>query len=175
MTQRELAERFRCSQAQICHDLRAVKRDWRRMMGEEKLADLKAELLEQLDALRSEGWRGWRRSLRPAKRASVKTAGKRTTQSVETRPCDPRFLETIRMACRAVCEMLGLDAPRRAATTTPGGGPLPPLSFIQFAAAPSENVHADGQPVEAGSEGGGPGCSSARPIGFGPPRGLGHM
>jgi hypothetical protein len=149
VTQRQLAERFQCSQAQICHDLHAVQRHWRKMMGADRLDDLKADLIAELDMVKAEAKRGWRRSLRNAERKKAKIvnadgeARKETEKTSEGRAGHQPFLETIRNCNADLRKMLGLDAPQKIAPTTPDGDALPLVRVIEVV-RPSENGAAHG-------------------------------
>lgn len=153
-----LSRKFHVSPRQINMDLEWVRKHFRALLGEEKLAELRVEVMEELDLVRAEAKRGWRRSLRSAKRVNDRTVTdpaaappgqppapptkRETTRTVEAQAGDPRFLAELRQAGRDLRELLGLDAPRKVAPTLPDGQPLPALTFIEFAAAaPSPNGH----------------------------------
>ena len=150
VSRKDLAEMFQISPRQVDLDIAWAREHFRRTVGEHKLEDLRVELLMELDMVKDEAKRGWRRSLRPLRRVGVRTRqpGERVeTRMFELRAGNPDFLAMIREVIGDIRDLLGLDAPRQVAPVT-GGKPLPAFRIIDFG-------HADGHPVEAVNPGGG--------------------
>ena len=149
-----LARKHNVTQQQIALDVKVIRRMHFESIraGGEKMQEQKVEQIVQLEAVKSEAWRGWRKSRRDAERRQAKKVstpdGDRTETSKveEGQSGDPRFLHTILECESAIREMHGLNAPKKIAPTTPEGDPLPIVTMIEVVRpAAGDAAHVNGQ------------------------------
>lgn len=112
---------------------------WAREQWRTRAADaievLKQRELAKIDHLEVEAWRGWLRST--GRTVIVKhdtgsgTLGRgelgqidKTSETVEYKAGDPRFLEIIKGCIESRRKILGIDAPARSSIENPDGTPL---------------------------------------------------
>jgi hypothetical protein len=149
--QHRIAAKFEVTQQQISLDLKAIRREWQRVMAKE-FDRLRAEQLAKVDALEAEAYRGWRRSCRDAEQKTTKDVqtddGLRREES-ETRKGqsgDAQFLKIVDNCIDRRCKLIGAYAPTKIAPTTPDGQSLPLISVVEFvraAASGQVNGHAN--------------------------------
>jgi len=125
--QTTIAEHLGIGQATVSRDINATHDEWVRSRIQD-MDRLKAIELANNNELKREAWAGWERSQQPAESTKVTSDGtdKKAEKIVQNRDGDPRFLEVIHKCGIARRDMLGLDAPKRIAPTTPDGQPLSP-------------------------------------------------
>ena len=110
------------SQTTVCHDLKAIRKEWR----ESSIRDFdeaRERELCKLDLLEGEAWAAWQRSQEPAESTRVTQDGSgKVAQKIVQHPIgDPRFLDQVLKCIAARRALLGLDAPTRIAPTSPDG------------------------------------------------------
>lgn len=117
-----IAQQLGVSQSTVSSDLKAIQREWRRSVRLD-LDAARAVVLKKLDLLAHEGWRGWERSQEPVEstRISQDAEGRKVEKTIRQQQGDPRYLELIYRCIAAHRAVLGLDAPRRIAPTSPNG------------------------------------------------------
>jgi hypothetical protein len=132
--QHEIARSLEVDLATIKRDLAFIREEWRqdavRDVGERQAAEL-----AKLDALERTCWEAWERSLLPKETSETRRVqddappGKDNESGQhqarieallrrEQRDGNPRFLETALNCIKRRCEILGLDAPKGAASGT---------------------------------------------------------
>jgi len=125
-TQADIAAKLGLSRQQVGYDLKAVREEWL----QSSLVDFnqrKAEELARIDRLEQQYWNSWEAS-KKERQTSVteQTSGeggeklKAGIRKVE-QTGDPRYLNGVQWCITKRCEILGLDAPRKIAPTTPDG------------------------------------------------------
>lgn len=134
-TQTEIGINQGVSQGQISQDLEKIREDWRESAIVD-FNDAKIKELAKLDQLESTLWKAWERSLEPIKKSTKRMQGKvdhkklatsqtvdnfNTTEVVEERLGDPRYLEGVQRCIQKRCDLLGLDAPLKIAETDEEG------------------------------------------------------
>jgi hypothetical protein len=113
-----IGDKFGVTQMTISNDLKAIRKEWQRVMVEEFDA-LKAEQLAKIDATEAEAWRGWRRSLKPAEKKTAKvvnesgTVKQETAKTEEGQTGNPHFLSVILKCVERRCKLIGADAPAK--------------------------------------------------------------
>lgn len=129
--QADIARLVGVKQQQISQDLAAIRKDWETSALVD-FNEAKAKELAKIDLLEQTYWDAWFKSLEPIKKSTKKMSGKvdkakgatgqlpstfDTTDVVEQRLGDPRYLDGIQKCIQKRCELLGLDAPLRIAET----------------------------------------------------------
>jgi hypothetical protein len=133
LSQRAMAEKLGVSRQQIGYDLKILQKRWQ----ESALAHLdakKAQELARLDHLEAVAWSAWERSCQDAETITSSTVKGRVSKEGATLPDlqkvstmtkhqagDPRFLEHVYRCIDKRCEVLGLNAPKKVAPTSPDG------------------------------------------------------
>jgi hypothetical protein len=124
--QGELAQRLGVDRSTISRDLKVLNARWK----EAAVRDLdaaKGQELERLDQLEREYWRAWEQSKQPhettTKEQTTTAEGERLKAGIrkEEQYGDPRYLAGVQWCVDKRCQLLGLDAPRKVAPTTPDG------------------------------------------------------
>ena len=124
-TQLAIAREVGVSQGMICVDLKQIRKDWR----ESAIRDFDAmrdEELRRLERIEREAWDAWERSQKPVQSAKIhdQQANGKGHKTVKSQVGNPRFLELVVKCVESRRTMLGLDAPKLIAPTTPSGAPL---------------------------------------------------
>lgn len=127
LTQAEMAARLNVCRQQVQYDLKELHRRW----VAAQLADTEARKaleLAKIDHVERTYWRAWRRSrkARQARTRAKATAGAgaaklRASLRREGRDGNPAFLAGVLRCIQRRAAILGLDAPRTVAPTTPAG------------------------------------------------------
>ena len=107
-SQYDIADRLSCSQTTICHDLQAIRREWRDSRVRD-FDEARAVELEKLDRLEREAWQAWQRSQEPSESTKVTDGGggKRAEKVVKQQVGDVRFLEQVQKCISARRALLG--------------------------------------------------------------------
>lgn len=118
-TQQDIADKYRVNQATISRDLAAIKDQW----IQSAIVDFdsaQARELARIDKLERQYWDAWDRSQEEIKKASQRQKGPKsspsfteTSQTVEERVGDPRYLSGVQWCIEMRCKLLGLFAPTR--------------------------------------------------------------
>lgn len=118
LKQQEIADRLDVSRSQISLDLKAIRKEWKEA-GVRDLDEAKGEELAKIDNVERTCWEEWHRSQKPQTRKSRKlkaravgSSGPRqyeTSEVVQERLGDPRYLDGVRWAIERRCKLLGLD------------------------------------------------------------------
>jgi len=123
-TQLAIAKEVGVSQGMICVDLKQIRKEWR----ESAIRDFDAmrdEELRRLERIEKEAWSAWERSQKPVQSARVSDKeGGKGHKTVKSQVGNSRFLELVLKCVESRRAMLGLDAPKMIAPTTPSGAPL---------------------------------------------------
>lgn len=132
-TQAEIAEILGLSRQQIGYDLRDIQNRWEQA-AVAKIDKRKARERGRLEHLLSVAWQAWERSCQDAEGTHVKTVKGRAAangtllpdlttleKTTKGQAGDPRFLERVHACITKLCELEGLDAPKKTAFTTPDG------------------------------------------------------
>jgi hypothetical protein len=124
--QHEIGEKLGLSRQQIGYELKAIRKEWLAS----SLMDFnqkKAEELARIDRMEAEAWVSWETS----KGQKETTLTEQTTGGdgdklkagirKEAREGSVDYLKVVQWCINKRCEILGLDAPRKIAPTTPDG------------------------------------------------------
>ena len=114
-------------QPTVSRDLKAIKQRWLESQIV-NLNEAKQKELDRIDLLEREAWKAWDRSCRErqvsaTERSTGHLDGDKTKARVtkEGRDGNPAFLERVAWCINKRCEILGLDAPKKVAPTSPDG------------------------------------------------------
>jgi Homeodomain-like domain len=125
-TQAEIGAKLGLSRQQIGYDLEAVRREWL----QSSLIDFhakRAQELAKIDHLEQQYWAAWEASKKERQSTTTEQTtaaeGERLKAGIRKveRAGDPRFLVGVQWCVTKRCEILGLNAPRKIAPTTPDG------------------------------------------------------
>jgi hypothetical protein len=125
-TQAEIGAKLGLSRQQVGYDLAAIRQEWLAS----SLMDFnarRAEELARIDRLEGEYLDAWAASKKDKETTTTEqTAGGdgepvRAAIRKEGRHGDPRYLAGVQWCINKRCELLGLDAPKKIAPTTPDG------------------------------------------------------
>jgi hypothetical protein len=124
--QSEIGATLGLSRQQIGYELKAVRQEWL----QSSIVDFnakKAEELARIDHLERNYWAAWESSKKERQTSTTEqvtcAAGDRLKAALrkEEQVGDPRFLAGVQWCISKRCEILGLDAPKKIAPTTPDG------------------------------------------------------
>ena len=124
-TQTAIAEELGFAQSTVCDDLKVIRRQWRDSTIRD-FDEARAIELKKIERREREAWTAWEKSKQPAESSKITTDGtaKKAEKSIKNQCGDPRFLDQLDKCSVARRELLGLDAPKCIAPTTPDGQPL---------------------------------------------------
>lgn len=148
-TQLEIAKELGLTQAQICYDLKKIRREWQQ--SQLSNFDQKVNLeLSKLDELEAEAWLSWEKSKEGKTTTSRKKrvgggGGKDSGEVCETKEVstgDPRFLDVVARCINKRCDILGINAPKKIEATGKDGAPLGAGLFVLPATLNEEEIKA---------------------------------
>jgi hypothetical protein len=102
----------------VHHDISCAREEWRTRAAD-AIDELKKRELSRIDQLETEAWKGWLRSIGKTKiiRTESGTGSQgpinKTSETVEKKAGDPRFLEQVNRCIESRRKILGLDAPNK--------------------------------------------------------------
>jgi len=116
-TQQAIAQRLQVTQSTISLDLKFIRRQWQKsMIGD--FSQAQAEELQKLERIEHEAWVAWERSQKPSQSAVVQGTSTATARkTVKNQTGNPRFLKIVHDCIESRRDILGLDAPRKIAST----------------------------------------------------------
>jgi predicted transcriptional regulator len=138
--QADIAKVVGISQATVSLDLASLRGEWLASSLMD-FNDRRAQELAKVDDLEREYWTAWKRSQQDAEVKTQKMIDRPEGQSKEAQKRtegqtgDPRFLVGIQWCVNKRCELLGLDAPKKAEITGKDGEPLYSVSADDLAKA----------------------------------------
>jgi hypothetical protein len=122
----EIGQALGIDQGTVSRDLKAIRERWKASALRDFDA-LKARELERIDHLERTYWEAWEQSKRPRETTSTEKTnaarGGRLKAALkkEAREGSPEFLKGVQWCITKRCELLGLDAPKKVAPTSPDG------------------------------------------------------
>jgi Helix-turn-helix domain len=125
-TQRDIGVKLGLSRQQVGYDLDAVRREWL----QSSLMDFnarKAEELARINRLEQHYWAAWEASKKERQTSTTEQTtgadGERLKAGIrkEEQTGEARYLAGVQWCISKRCEILGLDAPKKIAPTTPDG------------------------------------------------------
>ena len=148
-TQWEIARSFGVDQGQVSRDLAHVRSEWLAVAVQD-FNEHKSRELARIDAVERTAWEAFERSCKQAsKRTAKKVSGGKAREEAtlheQGRDGDPRFLQVVLDCVRRRCLILGLEAPKKIAPTTPDGSEpyAVPLEAVVAARARAEEYRRD--------------------------------
>jgi hypothetical protein len=123
----KIATEMGFSRTLVHYDLSIVRKRWRESAIRD-FDELRTIELQKIDNLEAASWEAWEKSCqtrekKKAERLKGAKGGGFEKTSIETLEGlgDPRFLDRVAWCINRRCELLGLDAPKKIAPTTPDG------------------------------------------------------
>jgi len=122
----EIGETLGVTQATVSLDLKAIREQWKASAVRD-FDEAKERELARIDALEREYWAAWQTSKEQKESTSTE---KSSTEGVdrlkaavkkEDRDGNPAFLVGVQWCITKRCDILGFDAPKKVAPTTPDG------------------------------------------------------
>jgi len=112
-----IGERLGISQQQVSYDLRVLRDRWR-VDASRQINERKQEELARIDRLEMEAWNEWERS-KSSSNSETRTEQsgghggelQKSTQRIQDRLGDPRYLIAIQWCIQKRVDILGIDAP----------------------------------------------------------------
>lgn len=145
--QYRIAKTIGVCDAVVSKDLRVLEEQWKRH-AIESIDKHKANELAKINRMEREAWTAWRKSKKAREISTART--KKTRRGGESEAMlrkeqtagETEYMKIVQWCINKRCELLGLDAPKKIAPTTPDGKePLPAnVTIISYGEPPPDDL-----------------------------------